>query len=994
MFTARKHYRTEVDSVILLQSLARKRTSYLSYQALRSSIIVLQSRQRYFKTISSIIQIQSLYRMFTARKHYRTEVDSVIMLQSLARKRIFNLSYQALRSSIIVLQSRQRYFKTISSVIRIQRAYRRYSESKKYCHIRLCAIVIQTHFRLWHAMQVYRAKQQAAIKLQAQWRRFAAEETFWFFYNSAVIVQTFTRQFLAQKKYYSTRSIVIASQANVRRALEVKGYSKKKKAVVVLQKYSRSYNSRRSFVAFVSAVVKLQALFRSKQTQARYLIKVDAIVAIQSRIRSSLAHRRYLMAVNGFTQLQSAARSATAKEQYLATQRFASHSQRCVRGYIVRQRFARVLSSATQIQSLYRMFSAEKAYHTERRAATCIQKRWRGYRAEGQYLDMILSATTIQATFRRHRHEKNFHSTVRALVLLQTFMRMCNARRQLKAAVAGSTSIQAMARRHRVNKNYKAMRAAAVVIQKIYRGFLVEMAYLDMVTAVIIQQTWWRRFSAEKEYRKRLAEYNATASWAATLIQSQFRKYFARKQYKKMRELVPAFSIKARVRHINKMGLEDALSPDKTSYKYRRYSSALLGDSLSKETVPIGPSCHDTDAAKPRYQKHPPSLSSVSSGGISLASRLGTKSVGALPLNDNVRTSSLSTTPCNTVLHPTQDDFKLRQAEPVIPPNSTDSTLSPGSTVARESAAGISRTSRRASEELLQDQERKLSPAKSTPAPPISHMSDISSQISFGMYTESNTPQDETEPLPEKIASSITLTSSEETTDSAIIEENVVKPSRFKGLRSIQASAETRMRRSSGATRPKPTEQQAPSPVSSNILRISSSFESRISRLNATPPPKLSTIGNHAVPKSPSMQRYSHLTNNDLATSATSQRTDEQPGSLHQRTGRHIDRQASRPTLQGSARDVPVRPSLRNGRPVEHERAATLERGRTAESSQEYRLPSQTNMPTYQQRSKAGASSTTVQSAPLSLFQATAGKGGLHSHRRKREERAGMNSRR
>ena len=60
---------------------------------------------------------------------------------------------------------------------------------------------------------------------------------------------------------------------------------------------------------------------------------------------------------------------------------------------------------------------------------------------------------------------------------------------------------------------------------------------------------------------------------AATKIQTLYRKVSAQRKYKKSREITPAFSIKARIRQINRIGVGEAFSPEKTG---RRLSNQSL----------------------------------------------------------------------------------------------------------------------------------------------------------------------------------------------------------------------------------------------------------------------------------------------------------------------------------------------------------------------------------------------------------------------------------
>ena len=529
--------------------------------------LLLPLQCRFLIRVGAIVVVQSRIRTFLARTAYLKAARGFTLLQARRRQ----------------VMAKERYIAAQSLASDCQRCTRGFLARKMFARAIKSAVAVQSIYRAHAARCAYRDFVGAVVTLQSLVRKRIASRSYRSILSSIVLVQRYQRRRSAAIKCHSATSI----QSLWRKSRQRSEYLMTLKSIVMVQAEARRFVAYRNYQLHHKAVrnrcaTKIQSFHRQIVQQRKFQSTLAKIVLCQAMARRSIAHRSFQESRRAAVTIETAVRGMLSRHYYTKTRANIVLLQRHVRSRKAWRQFHAMMTMAVAIQAQCRRRAAQRRYDAQRCAAVLLQKGWRRYHAEICFIDMRLSAMTIQCAFRRYCQERRLAIAVQSIVCLQRNVRMWRARQNLQSSINAVVSIQSSWRCYSAQKTYNEERDASICIQKYYRGHVTENAYLDKLTAIIIQQSWWRRYSAQIKYRQYLAERNADQELAATKIQTVYRRISAQKRYKKLRERAPAYSIKARIRQINHIGLEDALSPEKSG---RRLSHRSPLDGRASETA-------------------------------------------------------------------------------------------------------------------------------------------------------------------------------------------------------------------------------------------------------------------------------------------------------------------------------------------------------------------------------------------------------------------------
>ena len=540
-----------------------------SHTCLPPFTLLLPPQCRFLIRVGAIVVVQSRIRTFLARTAYLKAARGFTLLQARQRQII----------------AKDHYISAQSLASHSQRCVRGFLARMTFAGVIKSAITVQSIYRAHAARCAYRDFVGAVVTLQSLVRRRTAFRSYQSTLSSIVLVQRYQRRRSAAIKCHSATLI----QSLWRKSRQRSEYLKTLNSVVVVQAAARRFVAYRNYQLYHKAVrnrcaTMIQSIYRQNLQQRKFQSTVTKIVSCQAVARRFIVHRSFQESRRAAVTIETAARRMLARRYYIKTRASIILFQRHVRSRKAWRQFHAMMTMAVAIQAQCRRRAAQRRYEAKRCAAVMLQTSWRQYHAEVCFIDMRLSALTIQCAFRRYFQERRFAEAVQSITCLQRSVRMWRARQNLQSSIKAAVSIQSSWRRYSDQKRYNKERDASICIQKYYRRHVTENAYLDKLTAIIIQQSWWRRYSAQIKYRQYLSESNASQEVAATMIQTVYRRISAQRKYKKLRELAPAYSIRARIRQINHIGLEDALSPEKSGRRLSHRTSFDGRDGRASET--------------------------------------------------------------------------------------------------------------------------------------------------------------------------------------------------------------------------------------------------------------------------------------------------------------------------------------------------------------------------------------------------------------------------
>lgn len=548
-FVCRQEYLDVLDSVVLIQCLARGNAVRNDMRRKRGAALLIQRSwwecvDRWERTWASTL-IQSIWRGYTARMDFETRKNDQF--------RVLNRAATTIQSTWRGFSAQVQFQITLMDIISIQSLVRQ-KLAIRNCNARLRSVaILQRGIRCWLAQRrledLSRERKQmneSALIIQSQWRSHVARSILNSCLEAVTRIQAEVRAHIVRKEYLLSRESTIVIQKCWRGSLSRANIAKQHVAATLLQSCWRGFYAKTNYeldlleIIFVQSAVR-RYLAKMEVARRRKLVELnndhlallnEKASIIQKHWRGFAACIKYRLTVGDVITVQSVARRRLA-QRYLAWQ----HQSAIVLQSVARKRLAMKkraalkardveAESSTKIQSLWRGNKARQiaAQHA---AARKIQKTWRCFATHIDYLVQVISVLTIQASVRRFLAQETFKRRSFAVIQLQAFFRGSIVRKQIRRA------------------KQQAKINAAIVIQKHTRGFITRIEMdIEHFAATEIQRMWrgydqyseyiFAVFSAIKiqscirGYLQRVSYHHIKETKAASKIQVAFRSYIAR----------------------------------------------------------------------------------------------------------------------------------------------------------------------------------------------------------------------------------------------------------------------------------------------------------------------------------------------------------------------------------------------------------------------------------------------------------------------------------
>ena len=560
---------------ITLQHCHRRRLCQHKYQEVKAAARVLSKSFRRFlaqaklrNSIAAADSIGKWVRRYQAQTEYGRIKGITVSVQSLWRGFVEREVFLLKKESAVFIQARvrglltqHRFLLTLNSTILLQKTVRQKAEQRRFQQAKSAAIQIQKIARGWIQQQSYYYALRAAVMIQAYLRGFMAREIFWVSTDSCILIQSLGRKMIARERFLLMTKSAVVVQKWIRRYQAHTKFHSLKTSITTLQSLWRSLVWREIFWFTRKSAVIIQACLRGFFARRAYLVKRRSSITIQGTWRMAIARTAYLCAMKGIYAFQAAARRRIGQSRYRAMRSAAIAIGRNVRMRHAQNTYEARRASILKLQSCARRMFASELYSGTLGSTILIQRTWRRYRhsilceavekiiattrmfiARKRFLECRYASVTIAKTWRRYYAEEQLWGAISATMCLQRFARqyifsreyilLCPAR--IRAArkthlahMLSLSKFQAILRMRVAKRTYDSTRQACILIQKNFRC-----------------------------YRTYLAKLQTRFIGPATTIATYFRRYAQQKRYREIRSRQPAFSIKARVRHINSSGLK------------------------------------------------------------------------------------------------------------------------------------------------------------------------------------------------------------------------------------------------------------------------------------------------------------------------------------------------------------------------------------------------------------------------------------------------------
>ena len=560
---------------ITLQHCHRRRLCQHKYQEVKAAARVLSKSFRRFlaqaklrNSIAAADSIGKWVRRYQAQTEYGRIKGITVSVQSLWRGFVEREVFLLKKESAVFIQARvrglltqHRFLLTLNSTILLQKTVRQKAEQRRFQQAKSAAIQIQKIARGWIQQQSYYYALGAAVMIQAYLRGFMAREIFWVSTDSCILIQSLGRKMIARERFLLMTKSAVVVQKWIRRYQAHTKFHSLKTSITTLQSLWRSLVWREIFWFTRKSAVIIQACLRGFFARRAYLVKRRSSITIQGTWRMAIARTAYLCAMKGIYAFQAAARRRIGQSRYRAMRSAAIAIGRNVRMRHAQNTYEARRASILKLQSCARRMFASELYTGTLGSTILIQRTWRRYRhsilceavekiiattrmfiARKRFLECRYASVTIAKTWRRYYAEEQLWGAISATMCLQRFARqyifsreyilLCPAR--IRAArkthlahMLSLSKFQAILRMRVAKRTYDSTRQACILIQKNFRC-----------------------------YRTYLAKLQTRFIGPATTIATYFRRYAQQKRYREIRSRQPAFSIKARVRHINSSGLK------------------------------------------------------------------------------------------------------------------------------------------------------------------------------------------------------------------------------------------------------------------------------------------------------------------------------------------------------------------------------------------------------------------------------------------------------
>jgi abnormal spindle-like microcephaly-associated protein len=602
-------YKRQIDSITLLQTLARKKSDMSKYKKVVQSVVSIQKWARCcvkymdycVKRYATIVIQRHVRSMKTTRMiklSYENYISCVVVMQSLMRCKMCSKKLKDSRNAATVLQKytrsknmRNSYKVFVGSVVKIQNVYRSMALSRvaksNFEKTRRCIVIIQAIVRSKISKNIKNKAIQSAIVIQSFIRgyqtrleneimSFAATEiqrivrgsrqevAYMMTLLATIKVQSFMRMDAARTNFAIMKLAVSIIQSAWRTAKIARG-KKEQAAAVVLQSFVRSATRKAVFVAQKSSVTVIQALVRCHVKQRSYKKSVGSVVLVQALVRSRIAASRLCEKKAAATIVQKATRGHLVRLE-LAISHFAvTEIQRMVRGSQQHIKYILTILGAIKVQSVIRMDIARTNLALAKMAVSMIQRVWRTALV-AKHDKALAAVTSIQACSRAFLGKRSFAAAKAAATRVQSVMRAGIARRQFRCTRQRVVEIQAVVRMGSAKLLLRRSVAVATKLQALARGVAARSSVEFMNFAASIVQKQVRAFAAKNKFttlKKGMVKIQALArkhfvqthmqlcAFAAMMIQAHARKLAARREANVRREMIKEGKVRELTRQNN-----------------------------------------------------------------------------------------------------------------------------------------------------------------------------------------------------------------------------------------------------------------------------------------------------------------------------------------------------------------------------------------------------------------------------------------------------------
>ncbi|XP_017294913.1 abnormal spindle-like microcephaly-associated protein [Kryptolebias marmoratus] len=576
----RERYLLRKSSVVKLQRAYRRWQAQKIQKENCAARVIQAAFQKWYKEkvserSAAAVRIQSWYRMQLCFHQYRKIKRSSVLIQAHFRGHEQRRRFQMLKllklqhHSAAVIQSafrghvvRKQLVKLRSAAVMIQRRWRasvkRDTEREMFVRLRRAAVTIQAAYRGQAARELLKKQQKAATVIQAAVRKHSAQTQYLVLRKAAAVIQQRYRSTVRARKtkkdYDDLKRAVIIVQANWRGRADRKTietwhqcatliqtcyrrhkaqakYKSKRAAAVLLQRHYRAFlvgnETRKAYMQKKRACIALQAGFRGMRVRTELREKHQAATIIQSVVRRFLCRKHYALLQSAAVIIQCRYRALLLCRQQQSEFRTVKVAtlkiQAMFRGFTVRRNLKKRHNSARVIQAQFRMHRIRMAYLATKCAAIIIQERYRAKMLRDKqmlrYGAMRSAAVVIQAAYRGHRARRRMAELQQAATVIQRKFLTIQARKQFLAIKAAALTCQQRYRAATLARNlrldYLLKRRSVVCLQAAYRGQVARRQLRIRLMAAITIQSHFRKYQQRTNYKRLL--------WACSVLQARYR---------------------------------------------------------------------------------------------------------------------------------------------------------------------------------------------------------------------------------------------------------------------------------------------------------------------------------------------------------------------------------------------------------------------------------------------------------------------------------------
>uniref|UniRef100_A0A3Q3A1B2 Abnormal spindle-like microcephaly-associated protein homolog n=1 Tax=Kryptolebias marmoratus TaxID=37003 RepID=A0A3Q3A1B2_KRYMA len=297
-------------------------------------------------------------------------------------------------------------------------------------------------------------------------------------------------------------------------------------AAVMIQRRWRA-STRKAYMQKKRACIALQAGFRGMRVRTELREKHQAATIIQSVVRRFLCRKHYALLQSAAVIIQCRYRALLLCRQQQSEFRTVKVAtlkiQAMFRGFTVRRNLKKRHNSARVIQAQFRMHRIRMAYLATKCAAIIIQERYRAKMLRDKqmlrYGAMRSAAVVIQAAYRGHRARRRMAELQQAATVIQRKFLTIQARKQFLAIKAAALTCQQRYRAATLARNlrldYLLKRRSVVCLQAAYRGQVARRQLRIRLMAAITIQSHFRKYQQRTNYKRLL--------WACSVLQARYR---------------------------------------------------------------------------------------------------------------------------------------------------------------------------------------------------------------------------------------------------------------------------------------------------------------------------------------------------------------------------------------------------------------------------------------------------------------------------------------